>query len=55
MTTQQLRIAVGAAAAALVAIVMYLLSQGIITQEIATAAAAAIAAIAGYLNPKASS
>jgi hypothetical protein len=52
MTTKQTRIGLGTLAAAAVAAVTYLLTQGVLTPEIATVLNALIAGAAGYLAPK---
>lgn len=46
------RILIGALSAAAVAVVTYLLGEGVITAEIATIANALIAGAAGYFVPK---
>ena len=52
MTSTQLRLAIGAVAAAAAGAVTYLLTQGILTSEVAIAVNAVIAGLAGYLSPK---
>ena len=53
MSDRTFRLLVGAAGAAAAAVVTYLLGQGIVTVEVATAVNAIIAGVAGYLAPKA--
>jgi len=55
MTDRNLRLLIGAIAAAAAGVVTYLAGQGILTLELATGLNALIAGLAGYYVPKVTS